>query len=319
MRIVLFASGDFAIPTLQSLTDPRGGTHNVVCLVTQPDRAVGRGRKEKPTPAKAEALDRGLETIATDDVNAPETVERLGCFEADLGLVIAFGQKIGGQVRSLFRHQCVNLHASLLPQYRGAAPFQWAVINGEERTGVTVFRLVDRMDAGPIYVQRWTRLKPEERACELHDRLAGIGVDAVNATLEILETDPSCEPQPQDDSLATRAPKLSKEDGHIRFDVPAQKLANRICGLWDWPGAKCEFVSSEGGRCERVTIALARTGDTATASEEPGVLDPRRYAATAEGYLEILEIKPDGARLMTFQDFVNGRHVKTGDRFAPLG
>jgi len=318
VRIVLFASGDFAIPTLRALTDPAHTAHEVACLVSQPDRATGRGRRRRPTPSRSAAIDLGLDTIATDDVNSPEMVDALRRFQADLGLVVAFGQKIGPQVRGLFRHECVNLHASLLPKYRGAAPFQWAVINGDERTGVTVFRLVERMDAGPIYTQRWTHIKPTERACELHDRLAAIGVDAISATLEILTDDPTHEPQPQDESQATRAPKLTKEDGHISFDMPAERLASRVCGLWDWPGARCLYLSAGEGKTERVTVALARVADNGSAAEDCGVLDYRRYVATAEGYLEILEIKPDGARLMTFQDFVNGRHVSAGDRFAPI-
>ncbi len=315
MRIVFFASGDFAIPTLQSLTDPAHDAHDVVAVVTQPDRGSGRGRRTHPTPVRTEAQRLGLEVLAVESVNTPEVVERLRDYQADLGLVIAFGQKIGEDVRGAFQHQCVNLHASLLPKYRGAAPFQWTIINGDERAGVTVFRIVERMDAGPIYVTRWTAIKPDERACELHDRLARIGVDAVNATLDILATDPSFEPQPQDDAQATRAPKLKKEHGYIDFRRPAREIANLVCGLWDWPGARCVFVSQATGKREPVTLALARAADSAGAAESPGTLDFRRYVATGDGYLEILEIKPDGARLMPFADYVNGRHVEAGDRF----
>ncbi len=319
MRIILFASGDFAIPTIQSLTDPDHGEHQVVCVVTQPDRSAGRGKKAKPTPVKAEAINLGLDVIATDNVNRPELIDRLKTYNAELGLVIAFGQKISSEVRELFRHQCINLHASLLPEYRGAAPFQRAIMDGREKVGVTTFRLVDRMDAGPVYVQRWTLTKPEERACELHDRLARVGVDAVNATLQQLQSDPPQEPEPQDDSLATLAPKLKKEDGYLRFTDNADQLANTINGLWSWPGAKCEFVSGETGNPERVTLAMARAADDcAEVKEEPGVLDYRLYVATGKGYLEILEIQPAGKRAMSFQDFVNGRHAKPGDRFITI-
>jgi len=223
MRIVMFASGAFAIPTLRALAHPDQRQHELVCLISQPDRGTGRGRRTHPTPARQQAIDLGIETIAADDVNEPQMRDRIASYNADLGLVIAFGQKIGGDVRGLFRHQCVNLHASLLPAYRGAAPFQWAIINGEQRTGVTVFRLVDRMDAGPVYATRWTYIKPEERACELHDRLAAIGVDAMNATLEALDADPPAEPIPQDDSQATYAPKLSVESARIDWANPAER------------------------------------------------------------------------------------------------
>lgn len=319
MRIVLLASGDFAIPTLRSLTDPTKPGHEIVGVVTQPDRGSGRGRKAQPTPVRAMAESLGLPVIACPDVNALVVVEQLAAWRADLGLAIAFGQKIKAHVRGLFPHECVNLHASLLPKYRGAAPFQWTVLNGDAEAGVTVFRLVDRMDAGPVYLTRRTGVREDERACELHDRLAMIGVDAVRATLALLDQDPPPQPTPQDETLATPAPKLSKEDGYLRFDQPARALVQRIHGLWDWPGAKCRYVSAGAdatgaGRSETVTLALARVGDPAPAAEPPGTVDYRRYIATADGYLEILEIKPDGARLMTFQDFVNGRHVRAGDR-----
>lgn len=318
MRIVLFAAGDFAIPTLRALLDPRYGRHHLALIVTQPDRGSGRGRQLKPTPVKAFAEEQGLDVICATDVNTPEMIARLADTDADLGLVIAFGQKIGPEVRNRFRHQCVNLHASLLPRYRGAAPFQWTVINGDEQAGVTVFRLVDRMDAGPIYVTRWTEPHAEERACELHDRLAAIGVDAVKATLQLLEDQPDFEPVPQDDSQATPAPKLSKQDGLIRFDQPARAVACRINGLWDWPRARCRFTNQSGDTQEDVTIALARVGDANPPADPPGTIDARRYVAAVDGYVEFLEIKPAGSRLMTMQDYVNGRHVQPGDRFETL-
>ena len=313
MRIVLLASGDFASPTLRALAHP-SSPHELVAVVTQPDRGSGRGRKTTPTPVKIEAGELGIEAVSVEDVNTAESVERLASYQADLGLVIAFGQKIGPAARATFRRDCVNLHASLLPKYRGAAPFQWAIINGEERTGVTVFRLVDRMDAGPIYTQRWTSVKPEERANELHDRLAAIGVDAVKATLEILENERDFEPAPQNDAEATRAPKLSKADGLIQFDLPVDELANRICGLWSWPGAKCGFQASAGGEVDPLTVAWARVADRRKPEEAPGVLDYRLYAAAADGYLEILEVQPAGRRVMAFADYVNGRHIQPGDR-----
>ncbi len=317
MRIILIASGEFAVPTLRSLIDP-AKKHEIVCVVTQPDRGSGRGQKVTPTPVRSEAERLGLEVICTSNINEPEMVERLNGYDADVGIVIAFGQKIGQPVRKVFPQDCVNLHASLLPKYRGAAPIQWAIINGETRTGVTVFQLADRMDAGPIYVQRWTMIKPDERASELHDRLARIGVDAVRATLDIMQNDPMYELMPQDEAQATRAPKLGKTDGCIDFAEPAAQLARRICGLWSWPGARCRFQPASGAAATDVTLALARAADDEAPTEEPGTLDFRLHAATGKGHLEILEIQPSGGRLMPFQDFVNGRHVKPGDRFAPI-
>jgi methionyl-tRNA formyltransferase len=309
------ASGDFAIPTMRSLLDHG---HELPLVVTQPDRGSGRGRKSQCTPTKANALELGLDVLATPNINDPAIVDRLRELRADLGLTIAFGQKVGAEVRGVFAHDCINLHASLLPRYRGAAPFQWCVINGDQETGVTTFRLVDRMDAGPIYVQRSTGLRPQERACELHDRLAAIGVDAVHATIEIFESDPGFEPVPQDDTLATKAPKIAKSDGDVRFDHAAEALVNKINGLWDWPGARCRFVSKSTGKTETVVLALARLGGNEKPAEPPGSIDFRRQVAAADRFVEILEVKPSGGRLMPFEDYVNGRRIQPGDTFEPI-
>lgn len=333
MRIVLFASGEFALPTLLALGEaPLRDRHDIVAVVTQPDRPAGRGKAAKPTPVRIAAQAMGLPVHAIQNVNDESFIGRLRELHGDLGLVIAFGQKITAPVCELFTHQCVNLHASLLPAYRGAAPFQWAVINGEKRTGVTVFELVDRMDAGPIYAQLETPIQENERACELHDRLAVLGIDAVLATLEMLERKPPVQPAPQDDAKATRAPKLSKTGGYIRFDQPTEKLVNHINGLWSWPGATCEYAPRNGSPI-RVTIAHAKVAPirAATVSEQshttgqstetlqsanfiPGTFNEALHVATIDGWIEILEIQPQGKRVMAFRDFVNGRHVQSGDR-----
>jgi len=316
MKLILLASGEFAVPTLRSLHGDR--RHEIVCVVTQPDRGCGRGRKPTPTPVKQRALEEGYEVIEAEDVNDPVIVDRIGAYGAPLGLVIAFGQKLGKALLEAFPLGCVNLHASLLPKFRGAAPFQWAVISGEERSGVTIFRLSNRMDAGPILTARWTFIKPEETAAELHDRLAQIGPDAVEAALELYADGTIPPGEPQSDQGASKAPKLAKRDGHIDFAQPMRALANRIHGLWDWPGATCEFVSEATGRRERVTLARARAAEGGGEPTPPGLIDARLHVATADGYLELLEIKPQSGRLMTWPEFVNGRHVKPGDRFEPL-
>lgn len=319
MRVLFFGSGEFAIPTFDSIAFDG---HEIVAAVTQPDRARGRGKEPKPTPLKQAALDSGVEVISPENVNAPEVVARLKSFRADLGYVAAFGQKIGEELLTAFPAGMINLHASLLPAYRGAAPIQWAVINGDEFTGVTVFRLVEKMDAGPILMQRRTGIGQDETSDELHDRLARIGCDAVRESLKLLEADPKLPGEPQDASKATLAPKLRKSDGCIRFDMPVAKLASRICGLWSWPGAMCRFVSSDGKRDEIVTLARAvpyegRTSPAATA-DDVGVVTPMMSVQTVDSELSILEIKPASGKLMTWQDYVNGRHVQPGDLFLPI-
>ena len=314
MRIIFLASGTFAQPSLRWLAQSE---HDVPLVVTQPARKSGRGRHVTRTPVRAMADDLGLESLEAEDVNASDGLERLQALDADLGLVIAFGQKLGPAVLDAMSMGCINLHASLLPRYRGAAPINWAIINGEERTGCTVFRIVQRMDAGPVLTTRWTEIKPEETAGELHDRLAAISVDAVQAALSLFAAGQCPEGTTQEEAAATTARKLSKADGQVRFDEPAASIANRICGLTPWPGAAARFESREG-RWENVTLTRARRAeDPTTPKVPPGTIDARRYVATRDGYIEILELKPSSGRIMTWPEYVNGRHVAEGDRFVP--
>lgn len=319
MRILFFGSGEFAIPTLRSIVNDG---HEIVAVVTQPDRPRGRGKEVLPTPLKLAALDLGRSVLATDHVNDPEMTARLKSLGADLAYVAAFGQKIGPELLSAFPIGIVNLHASLLPALRGAAPINWAIINGDHETGVTVFRLVEKMDAGPVLVQRRTVIGDVETADELHDRLARIGCDAVRAAFDLLAAEPKSPGAPQDPSSATVAPKLSKADGHIAFDQAASKVAHRICGLWTWPGASCRYQSTDGRRDEVVTLARARPSEgrprSARSADLFGRITDILSVQTAEGELDILEIKPAGGRVMPWQDFVNGRHVAPGDRFIPI-
>ncbi len=314
MRLLFFGSGAFAVPTLRNVQQ----NHDVAAVITQPDRPSGRGRKLTPTPVKERALQLGLEVITVEQVNDESIVRRLLDFGADVGVVLAFGQKIGAAIRDSIPGGCINAHASLLPKYRGAAPFQWTILNGEEQAGVTVFKLVHRMDAGPILTTRWTSLKPHETADELHDRLAGIAVDAITGLLKLYATDPNPPGEPQDDAAATRAPKLRKEDGFIDFARPAGELAHFVCGMWDWPGARCRFTSSDGTRNEDVVLAGARLAEGQALRLPLGQLDAQLLVATGDGMLQLLEIKPAGGKLMTWPDCVNGRHVKAGDRFSRL-
>jgi methionyl-tRNA formyltransferase len=319
MRIIVAASGEFAVPLLRSLIH---SSHEVAFVLTQPDRAAGRGRKTTPTPVRQIAEEHGLEVIATDEVNAAEILERVAAAGARVGVVAAFGQKIGPSLLEALPGGWINLHASLLPAYRGAAPIHRAVLDRCDQTGVTAFRLVKRMDAGPILVTRWTTIMAEETTAELHERLARIACDALRATLELFEHGIP-DGTPQDESRATRAPKLRKQDGRIDFARSAAEVAAHVCGMWDWPGATCRFVSADGRRNEPVTLACARPADTLTQPAEgvpPGQIDAQLYVATGDGFIELLEIKPESGRVMTWLDYVNGRHVQPGDRFcADLG
>lgn len=314
MRIIFLGSGDFAIPTLKALHD---AGHDIPLIITQPDRGSGRGRRTTPTPVKQAALELELPVVATNDVNEPALIERVQSDQPVVGVVVAFGQRIGQAFRSTIPGGCINLHASLLPNYRGAAPYQWAVIHGAPITGVTVFKIVQRMDAGPILTQEETPISEMETAAELHDRLAQLGPAAVADALQLFEGGQVPTGKPQDDAQATKAPKLAKHDGRFDFARPAAELVNFIHGMWSWPGACCRFVSADGVRNEGVTIARARAVDQ-QAVADPGTLNDQLQVAAGTGMIEILEIKPESGKLMNWPDYVNGRHVQPADRFAPL-
>lgn len=319
MRILFFGSGEFAIPTFDSIAHDG---HEIVAAVTQPDRPRGRGKAPLPTPLKAVALEAGVPVVAPENVNAPEVVAQLMAFKADLAYVAAFGQKIGKQILEAFPVGIVNLHGSLLPALRGAAPIQWAVINGDAEAGVTLFRLVKRMDAGPIIIQRRTAIGADETASALHDRLARIGCDAVREGLKLLEAEPDMPGEPQDPAAVTLAPKLSKADGHICFDMPAGSLASRINGLWSWPGATCRFKSVDGKRDEIVTLARAVPYEgpacPSASPDDLGRITDVMAVQAPDRELTLVEIKPAGGRLMPWRDYVNGRRVKPGDRLCPI-
>lgn len=320
MRIVFFGSGAFGIPTFDSI---RHDGHDIPLVVSQPDRPSGRGKKTTPTPLKAAAEADGVRVITPENVNAPDVLDIIRAQKADLGYVVAFGQKIGHELlHEIFPTGIVNLHGSVLPTLRGAAPVQWSVINGTGKAGVTVFRIVEKMDAGPILITRSTAINDDETSSDLHDRLSRIGCDAVRETLKILEADPKAPGTPQDESLATKARKLKKTDGYIHFDESAAALSSRINGLWSWPGAICRFVSADGKRDERVTIARVRpyegAATPAASDDDLGKITDMMALQVRDGPLSILEVKPAGGKLMAWPDYANGRRVQPGDRFAAL-
>lgn len=315
MRVVLIAAGPFGLPTLEALV---ASPIDIPLVITQPDRKRGRGRRLTPTAIHAAATARGLEVVTAPDINAPEMIELARACAADVGVVIDFGQKIGPEFRSEFRGECVNLHGSLLPRLRGAAPYQWAILRGEETVGVTVFKLVDRMDAGNLLTSAETVVDPLETADELHDRLALLGPRAVIEAVGLFEAGRVPEGMAQDDSEATTAPKLKKDDGLLDFGESCGSLVRRIHGLWSWPGARCRFVSADGGRDEMVTLGRARVASGESHGGPPGTLTDELRVAGVDGVIEVLEIKPQSGKLMSWSAYTHGRRVRPGDRFVAI-
>lgn len=303
MRLVFLGAGAFGIPSLESLAR----AHEVALVVTQPDRPAGRGKVLTPTPIAARALELGLPVIKPADVNAPEVVAQVRGVGADAWIVIAFGQKLSRElVDGVF---AINLHGSLLPAYRGAAPIQRSVMDGCAETGVSVISIAERMDAGLVYAMRARPIGATETADEVHDALALLGPEVLSSVLADHAAGRAVGAA-QDESKATRARKLSKADGTIDLAAIDGRTARaRINGLNSWPG--CTVVI--GG----LEVKLLRVREAASGGGEPGVVRADGCVAATSGAIEILEAQPAGGRAMAWRDFVRGRPQLVGQRVAP--
>lgn len=314
MRIAFLGTGDFGVPALRRLRD---AGHELTVAVSQPDRPAGRGLSTRPTAVHAAADALGVRHIQTEDVNALPPAEVLA--GAELAVVAAFGQKIGPALLAAPRHGMINIHGSLLPKYRGAAPFQWAILNGDEVTGVTVFQLNERWDAGAILGRRALTIGAQETATELHDRLAILGAALVADVVREIELG-TLTPEPQDAATATRARKLSKRDSQVDWSRPAHRVVRWIHGLWSWPAAACVFAY-ESGKREVVQLVRAEVADpdaAPSAAHPPGAILPDLTIQADPGRVRLLEVKPAGGRAMRFVDFANGRALSPATRIAPL-
>ena len=319
MRIVFFGSGEFGLPTLGVLRE----RHDVALVVTQPDRPAGRKRVLTATPVAVWAVEQGLTVIKPPKVNAPEIVEQIRAARADANVVVAFGQKIGDAVIAsprVGRVATMNLHASLLPRYRGAAPINWAIVRGEQVAGNTVFSLVDRMDAGDILGMQSTEIGRMETAGELHDRLAGMGAGLVMDVLSRLEAG-TLKAVAQDESRATLAPKISREDAVVDFAGDAEDIRRRVHGFYPWPGVTVWYGA--GGPGARgldpshpgKELRLCRV-DAVEGRGEPGVMVEDGVVACGRGAVRLLEVQPAGKRVMSWEEFNRGAKLRVGEVFS---
>jgi len=299
MRLVFLGTPAFAVPTLEAIV--RAG-HDVAAVLTQPDRPKGRGQNAAPPPVKQAALALELEVYQPERVRRPEGVEYLRAADAKCMVVVGYGQIIPQSIIDLPPLGIVNVHASLLPKYRGAGPIHWALVNGETRTGVTTMQIDAGLDTGAMLLKAETGISPDEDAIELGRRLAVLGADLLVETLAGLEAG-SIVAEKQDNSQATWAPLLKKEDGIIDWRQPAAAIHNRVRGLQPWPGAQTTF------RGQPLHIWKSRL--TEGTSGEPGrVLRTRPLVvATGEGALELLEVQLEGRKRMAAADFANGQRI----------
>ena len=306
LRILFAGSGEFGIPTLRAFLE---SGHEVVQVFSQPDRPAGRGRTLTPTPISQLAVDHKLPLARTADINA----ELLP--PADLLVVIAFGQKISDAVANHAKLGSVNLHASRLPRYRGAAPIHWAILRGETVTGNSIIRLAQRMDAGAVLGQSSLPIGETETTGELHERLSHDGAALMLRVTQQLATATATE-TPQDESQSTTAPKLSRETAVIQWEQSAENIARQIRGLYPWPGCRVKLIDETGNESARLTLVRARVYGKST--PQPGTIDTNGRVSTSDGSIEILELQPEGKRPMTLPDFRNGRPWRAGMRLHSL-
>ncbi len=313
MRVVYCGSGEFGLPTFVRLCEE----HEVALVISQPDRPAGRHRRLTPTPIAAEAEARHLPLIKPDNANDDDVKAQVNALDADAMIVVAFGQYLSQALVNLPRLGAMNLHASLLPKFRGAAPINAALLHGETQTGNTVIRLAKKMDAGAMLGQQAIPIDPLETAGELHDRLARLGPDLVLNILNGLEQGVVAETS-QDESQATLAPKLGRADGWVDFAADAHQVRCRVHGLTPWPGVTSRLVA---GGDEPIELKLRRVAEApdARVNGEPGTLvHGSGLVACGRGAVQLLEVQPPGKRAMTWDAFHRGHQLPVGARFVEL-
>jgi len=308
MKLVFCGTPQFAVPSLERLVS---AGHDVQLVVTQPDRPQGRGMERAAPPVKQTAVSLGLPVTQPEKIkNNHEFRAQIEAIRPDAIIVVAYGRIIPGWMLHFPEYGNINVHASLLPQYRGAAPIQWAIANGETVTGVTTMKIDEGLDTGDILLKRQIEVAPDDTAVTLAPRLADLGADLLVETLEQLQLG-SLHPIPQDDSLATLAPILKKEDGAVDFNRSAREILNRLRGFQPWPGAYSRF------RGKNLKLLEARV------SERIPPLAPGELLASSNGLfagcadataLELLQVQLEGKKPMPARDFISGYHPAQGER-----
>lgn len=307
MRVVFLGTPDFAVPSLQALL---AGGHQVAAVFTQPNRPKGRGNQLAESPVKQAAAALKLPVYQPERIRRPESMELLRQFSAELMVVVGYGQIIPQNIIDMPPHGILNVHASLLPKYRGAAPIQWAISNGETETGVTIMQIDAGLDTGDMLLKAGSAIHPDETAPELSARLAPLGADALLRAMDLIESG-SVHCEKQNDAEATLAPILKKEDGRVDWRRSASTIYNRLRGFMPWPGSYTTF------RGEPLLILAAKRAEVKGIL--PGVLgvgNRRLLVGCGEGtVLEILELQPAGKKRMPVEAFLNGYKPRPDEAF----
>lgn len=310
MNIVFFGTSEFAIPALRALI---GSPHKVLAVVTQPDRKKGRSLKVSPPPAKVLADTRGISVYQPEDASGAGSLAYLKGLGADLFVVVSFGQILKKAALAVPKLYAVNVHGSLLPKYRGAAPTNHAVMNGDSSTGVTIIRMNERMDEGDIMLRKEAAIDPGDTNITLSEKLSDIGAKALLEAMDLIESG-KARFEKQDDTLATYAPKLKKEDGLIDWKEPAAKIHNRVRGLLPWPGAYTKFAAKtlKIMKTSLAGSALIRTGRP---GEVMTIDNSGITVQTGLGLLTVEYIQLEGKLAMDSSAFLRGHRITTGYLF----
>lgn len=308
-RIVFMGTPRFAVPSLEALIE---AGHGVAAVVTQPDKPQGRGMSSLPSPVKKAALAHGIPVLTPVKLRDDAFIGELEGLGADFFVVVAYGKILPQRVLDIPPKGCVNLHASLLPRYRGAAPINWAIVNGESETGVSTMLMDAGMDTGPVLLEKRVPIGKDETAEDLAVNLSTLGAALLVETVKLLSED-GLKPRAQDNSNATYAPVLKKEDGEIDWTRSAREIKDLMRGLYPWPGAYTRW----NGRTIKIHSGRAVAGEakspagTVESVSKEGIL-----VATGSGLFEITELQPENKRRMPAGEFVRGYRIAEGDRFA---
>lgn len=306
MRIVFLGTPEFAVPSLEALV--RAG-HGVVAVYTQPDRPKGRGNQLAQSPVKSSAARLSISVHQPERIRRPENLELLRSFASDLMVVVGYGQIIPQSIIDLPKHGILNVHASLLPKYRGAAPIQWAIANGEQETGVTIMRIDAGLDTGDMLLKQSTAIGPDETAPELSARLAPMGANLLLIAIEQIAAG-TAQFEKQNNDAATVAPILRKEDGAVDWSWSAQHIYNRVRGFQPWPGAYATF------RGQQLNITSARPVPETVVSPAGTLRTSKRrlFVDCGGDVLELLEVQPAGKKRMPAEAFLNGIKLQEQER-----
>lgn len=303
MRIAYAGTPEFAVPALDALSS---SSYRLECVITQPDRKAGRGRKIVETPIKKRSNSLNVQVYQPDDINHPSSIAKLASMNLDLLIVAAYGQLFTQKLLDTPGLGCINIHASLLPRWRGAAPIQNAILGGDEKTGISIMQMCRAMDAGDIWLQKSTDIKNDDTAQSLHDRLANMGGEAILEALSIIDQG-QLKPEKQAQNLVTYCSKLQKKDGLIDWHESSEKIHRKLRAFFPWPGS----YTTLAGR--RILVIEASVADLPAAGYAPGTIfrlgKEGMFVATGSGTLKIETLTPEGGKKVSANDFSNANPV----------